>query len=352
MLANIKEEAKRASQAGDAARAVALLEDGLKVDPAWKYGLSQAGLLLYQSEKYEAARSYLIRLTTTDSGNGAAWALLGMCEFQLGDYPNTIAHVERAARLGIHAPEAFQNEAGINLATAYAGVGDFDAAIELLGHLTLMDDEGRREQVVTAFGFAAAHQSLKAQLSEEESAVLHRIGEAYYLGALRKLAEARAVFENLFKSYPKATALHYIYANLLLSWGEDAAAAHEFHTELANDPDSYPARLGLAFLTVKQTEDLEPDGLRLAQEAARMHPEQYQPHFYFGQLLLRHDRAQEALGELQQARRLSPNSSDVRWALAKAYRATGDATAAASELKEFDRLKAKVDKAARDPSAQ
>lgn len=338
-LADIQQAAEQASRAGEIARAVALLDDGLKIDPAWKYGLSRAGLLLYQAEKYDAAKSYLTRLTAADSADGAGWALLGMCEFQLDDFPNTIAHVQRAASLGIHAPTSFQNQAGITLATAYTGVGDFDAAIELLGHLSPMEDEGRLEQIVTAFGFAAAHQSLKAQLSEEEAAVLHRVGEAYYLGTIRKLAEARAVFDALLIRYPKATALHYVYANLLLSWGEDGAAAREFRAELANDPASYPARLGLAFLTIKQTEDMVPEGLRLAEEAAHMHPEQYQPHFYFGQLLLRHDRAQEALGELMEARRLMPTASDVRYALAMTYRATGDTAGAAAELKEFKRLK-------------
>jgi Flp pilus assembly protein TadD len=105
-----------------------------------------------------------------------------------------------------------------------------------------------------------------------------------------------------------------------------------------NDPESFPARLGLAYVAVHKGE--APESLRWATEAVQMRPDMYQSHYYLGQLLLRHDQAEQACVELEAARGLSASNSGVRYALAKAYRALGRKGDAERELKEFERLKA------------
>jgi len=338
LLAEIRAAASKAEAAGDSAGAVAALERGLKIDPNWKFGLLKAGRLLYQTEQYAAARSYLTRLTQVDNSLATAWALLGMCEFQLGDYRAVIEHIDRADRLGIPEQSGFRGSAGINMGLAYVELGDYEAAIELLNKLVPSKEPRKREQITTAFGYASMHLSLKATLSSEEAAVLHRLGEAYYLSAAGDRRGARAVLADLIKQYPKATALHFVYANLLMYWSDFEAANLEFRAELANDPESYPARLGLAYVAVHGEE--APESLRWATEAAPMRPDLYQSHFYLGQLLLRHDQAKEACAELEAACRLAPAQSGVRYWLAKAYRALGRIADAERELKEFERLKA------------
>lgn len=340
LLAEIRAAADKAGEAGDSAGAVAILEKGLKIDPDWKYGLWKAGLPLCQNEQYATARPHLARLTRIDGTLGAAWALLGMCEFQLGEYRATVEHIDRANRLGIPAQSGFRDSAGINLGLAYLELGEFDAAIELLNKLVPCEDQQKREQIITAFGYAAMHQSLKASLSAEERGVVERVGEAYYRSAAGDRPGSRTIFADLFKKYPKATALHFVYANLLLYWAELEAAGLEFRAELANDPESYPARQGLAYVAVQNSEAPDADSLRWAKEAAQMRPDLYQPHFYLGQLLLRNDQPQQAAVEIEAARRLSPSTSGVRYALAKAYRALGREADADRELKEFEQLKA------------
>ena len=338
ILIGIRAAGDRAAAAGDTAGAVKILERGLNTDPGWKYGLWKSGLLLYQSERYTEARPYLIRLTAADAALGAGWALLGMYDFQLADYGASVEHLERADKLGIKAQASFRTTAGVNLALAYVETGDFDAAIAVLKRMVPAESAADREQIVPAFGYAATHQSIKAALSAAETAVVHRVGEAYYQSAVGDRPAARAVCRELLEKYPKATALHFVYANLLTSWLEREAAVAELKAELVNDPESYAARLALVYLAL-QTGDA-PENLIWAREAARIRPDLYQPHFYLGQLLLRSDQAQEACTELEYARRLNPTLSGVRFTLAKVYRALGREAEAGRELKEFERLKA------------
>ena len=90
VLDDLRAKAEAAMKSGDFTAATALLEQGLKIDPDWKDGLWAIGLALYQSDRYEAAVPHLARLTRFDSGKGAGWALLGMCEFQLGRYSSAV----------------------------------------------------------------------------------------------------------------------------------------------------------------------------------------------------------------------------------------------------------------------
>lgn len=337
-LAKIRAEAGKAESAGDSAKAVATLEKGLTIDPNWKFGLLKAGLLLYQSEKYAAARPHLARLTQIDDTLATPWALLGMCEFQLGEYRATLEHIDRADRLGIPDQSGLRESAGIHLGLAYIELGDYESALKFLNKFAPSKNPQRREQLIMAMGYASMYLSLKTSLPPEETAVVRRLGEAYYQSAAGDRPGARVIMEDLIKQYPKATALHFVYANLLMYWSDFDGADREFRAELVNDPESHPARLGLAYVAVHNGE--APDSLRLATEAVKMRPGMYQSHFYLGQLLLRHDQAQQACNELEAARKLAPAHSGVRYSLAKAYRALGRGDDAAQELKEFERLKA------------
>jgi len=340
VLDNLRAKAEAALESGDVRAATAFLEQGLKIDREWKDGLWTMGLALYQSDRYEAAVPYLTRFTRIESGKGAAWALLGMCEFQLGRFESAVEHIDRADRLGIPANEGLGYTAYLNRGLAKIQLGQYGTAAVLLSQLVPRKSAEERDRLVTALGFAAMGLNLGEPLAPEREDQVRTVGEAYYQSAAGNRAAARTMFQKLCEKYPKASLLHYALGSLLLRWLEDDEAEREFHAELAIAPDSFPARLGLAYVTVQSGATDPTSGLAPAREAARMRPDIYQARLYLGQLLLRNNELAAALAELEAARRLSPSTSLVRFELAKAYRALKRDKEADRELQEFKRLKA------------
>lgn len=339
-LDELRAKAEAALESGDFPSATALLEQGLKMDPEWKDGLWAMGLALYQNDRHEAAVPYLARLTRIDSGKGAGWALLGMCEFQLGRYGSAVEHLDQADRLGIPTNAGLQYVALLNRGMARIQLGHYGTAAELLGRLAPRESPEERDQLVTALGFAAMGLNLGEPLAPERQDHVRTVGEAYYQSAAGDRAAARKIFRKLCEEYPRASLLHYAQGSLLLIWLEEDAAEREFRAELAIAPDSFLARLGLAYVALQSGARNPADGLVPAREAVRLRPDSYPARLYLGQLLLRSDEPAAALTELEAARQLSPSTSSVHFALAKAYRALNRDTEADRELEEFKKLRA------------
>lgn len=339
VLNDLRGKAEAALESGDLRSATAFLEQGLKIDPEWKDGLWAIGLALYQSDRYEAALQYIAHFTRIDNGKGAAWALLGMCEFQLGRFASAVEHIDRADRLGIPANEGLGYTAYLNRGLAKIQLGQYGTAAVLLSQLAPRKGAEERDRLATALGYAGMGLNLGEPLTPERLDQVRGVGEAYYQSAAGNPAAARTIFQKLCEKYPKASLLHYALGSLLLRWLEDDEAEREFRAELAIAPDSFLARLGLAYAAVQSGGD-PAEGLGPAREAVRLRPDSYPAHLYLGQLLLRNDEPAAALAELEAVRRLSPSTSLVRFWLARAYRTLHRDGEADRELEEFKRLKA------------
>ena len=334
----IRLDAERAIAAGRVPEAVAAVEKGLKIDSSWTDGLWKIGLMLYQFDQFESALPYLTRLTELAPSKGICWALRGMCEFQTGKPQKAIEHINRAEQLGIPSQYRLNNTALLNRGLAHIQLGNFGTAAEFLAKLAPCEDPDEREQLVVALGYAALHLQLNASLTSEQQALVRAVGDAHYLNDSRQGSAADAAFAELFQTYPKTPLVRYAYGTILLSRNDYKGAEREFHAELVNDSHSFLARLGLAYVALDNGD--AQGGLSYAREAVSMQPDSYQPHLYYGRLLLQTAQAKESAGELEVARRIAPNDPGIRLALSKAYRALGHIDQAARELSEFERLKA------------
>ncbi len=337
-LAQISREADEAIIAGDFRAAVALIEKGLRIDPKWKDGLWKAGLVLYQNNQFEPARGYLNQLTRVEPTRGVAWALLGMCEFQLHEFQAAIEDITRADRLGIPEKSGMRRVALLDRAIAQTNLSNFGTAVALLHKLVPAESPEEREQLITVFGYASLQRSTEASLSPQQTGLLHDLGEAWYANAGGDRSRAKSLIEGLLLKYPRESMLHYTYGNLLVSWREYDAAGKEFRAELALNPTSLSARLALASLGL--TSGKISEALPYALEASKMSPDFYLAHLYLGRLLIRTGRLNEGCKELEIARGLSPSNSEVRYVLATTYRRLGRVEDAQREYKEFERLKA------------
>jgi len=337
-LAQISREADDAIIAGDSGAAVALIEKGLRIDPEWKDGLWKAGLVLYQDNQFEPARGYLNRLTQVEPTRGVAWALLGMCEFQLREFWAAIEDITRADRLGIPEQSGMRRVALLDRAIAQTDLSNFGTAVALLAKLVPAQSPEEREQLITVFGYASLQRSTEDSLSPQQTALAHGLGAAWYANASGDRSSAKSLIEALLLKYPREAMLHFTYGSLLVSWREYDAAVKEFEAELALNPSSLSTRLALASLglTLGRISAALPHAI----EASKMRPDSYLAHLYLGRLLIRAGRLNEGCRELEIARGLSPSDSEVRYVLATTYRRLGRAEDAQKEYKEFERLKA------------
>src|SRR6266496_4592365 len=94
---------KQAAEARDGKRleeAVDLYREGLKLRPGWKEGSWYLGTSLYGLKRYPEARDAFRHLAISQPNNGQAWALAGMCEFELKNYPRSLEYLLRAESTG------------------------------------------------------------------------------------------------------------------------------------------------------------------------------------------------------------------------------------------------------------
>jgi tetratricopeptide (TPR) repeat protein len=340
-LAQINNEFNQAMKVGDLHAAAALIKRGLSIDPNWKDGLWKAGLVFYQEKQFESARGYLDRLAQLTPKRGPAWALLGMCEFQLGDFQAAATHIDRGDRLGIPTESGLRLSALLDDAIAQDNLGNFGTALDLLDKIVKripLETQEERQRIIAVYGYAAVQKPVNASLSPQQAALLHGVGAAWYAKTCGDRALAGALIQNLLQEHPKEPMLHYAYGIMLTDWQDYAAAKKEFQAELAVNPGSLVARLALSYLALGTSETTQ--ALPYAREAVKMSPDTYLPHFILGRLLVRTGQLKEGCQQLEIASKLSPSNSEIVYILATTYRRLGRTKDAEGEFKEFQRLKA------------
>src|SRR5438445_4132903 len=92
--ASSRQNYERLLQAADTARdqnrddeAIQLYRRALSEQPDAEQPLWYVGTLLYEKEQYAEARDVLRHFMTIRNDAAAGWGLLGICEFQLREYP-------------------------------------------------------------------------------------------------------------------------------------------------------------------------------------------------------------------------------------------------------------------------
>jgi tetratricopeptide (TPR) repeat protein len=324
----------------DSAQAIPLLESCLRQQPAWRSGWWLLGLQFYQAGKLAAAQTALERLLKLDPRAGAAWALLGLCDFDLGRFHQARQHLERGIALGIPAQFGLVEVARYHEALCLMKEGSFERAHQILAAMAASGPA--TEELTVALGLTALRRSmfpaafLKAATAKEVSLV-RKVGEAHSQAARSHQPQATSLMAGLIQGNPRVPNLHYAYGALLADQGEAEAAEEAFQAELKVTPLNVPARLGLLYLGMQNPSKQEL--LPIAKEVVRLAPRSPWGYYYWGRLLLRDGKLEEAAGKLEMARQLEPQSSQMRLPLMQVYRRMGRMADAAREQEAFLRLK-------------
>jgi len=339
--ANPKQQAafNRLAQQADAARvggrleeAIRLYVQALQLNPAWKEGWWYVGSILYDRDRYADAREALRNLLSLDNKNGSAWALLGLCEFQLRNYDQALADIQNARMLGNVIP----SKEFVNVARYHAGIlmtrsGQFELGYEALREFAR---EGNQSpSVIEALGLNVLRMPfLPAEAPPDQRELILLAGRAAYYQAARRVPDAERAFKELLGRYPDVPNVHYAYGVYLLIDSPDAAL-EEFKRVLQLSPTSVPAMLQIAFEYIKRN-DFE-NARPYAQKAVDTAPDVFATHNALGRVLLELGKVDEAIKELETGTKMAPDSPEMRFALAHAYARAGRKEDAARERAAF-----------------
>jgi tetratricopeptide (TPR) repeat protein len=331
---------KQAAEARDADRleeAVTLYTRALALQPKWVEGWWSLGTLEYDQDHYAKAALDFQKVIALDAANGTAHAMLGLCQFELGRDQLALKNLLAAKDLGVIKDEQLRHVAVYHLGLLQLRARKFGDAKETLDQLA--KDRIRTKESITALGLAALLVRPQDAPPEDTpgAAVIERAGEAETLLAAKDFDQAKKRYAELAGEFPDYPNLHFAFGRLLLETNETDQAIEEFQRELKRDPRNVNSMLEIA--SVRYHVDSQ-DGLKYAEEAAKLAPGIPFAHYLLGVLRLDTGNAAGAVPELEAAQKAFPNESRVYFSLGNAYSRVGRKAEAAKARAEFARLNA------------
>ena len=326
---------------GDEARAAERLDEALsfynqalKIKPKWPDGWWYIGAIFYEKDLYPQGRDAFQNLVALEPTRAQGWAMLGLCQFQIGEYERAVVSLQRGRSLGVNDNSELASVVRYHTAVLYIRFEQFEIAFDILTEFMRVGNYSPK--VVEAFGLALMRMPfLPKEVPPDKRELILMAGQAGYNMAARQLDQARTAFDMLLERYSKEPNVHYAYGVYLLTQDADAAIK-EFRRELEISPTHYPAMTQLAFEYLKR--DQYSDALPLAEKAVEIAPKMYPARNVLGRVLLELDQVDRAVKELEEGVRLAPSSPEMHFALSRAYSRAGRKDDSNKERELFKKL--------------
>ena len=333
----LSQAAEQARQAGRTDEAIGLLRGALALNPRWKEGLWYLGGLYYGRNNFAGCRESLQQLVKLEPGGAAGWSMLGLCDYEAGQYDAALDHLRHGQRSPQGTTAQIDSVARYHLAMLLTRAGDYESALGLYYALA-KSGSAVNDALLQAAGTAALRRPyLPERVPPSEREMVYRAGKAFWDVSSGKAAEGKTEFDTLARDYPKTPNVHYLYGSYLLTIDPDRGI-EEMQRELTISPGHIGALVTLAVEYLRRGDTAH--ALLLANEAVRKEPGSFAAHTVLGRILVETGELAKGVEELEKAEKLAPESLQPRIALATAYAKLGRAKDAARERQEFLRLKA------------
>jgi len=333
----LSHEATESQNAGDTERAIQSYKKALQLRPDWDEGRWNLAMLCYSAARYPQAIEELKNFIARNPNFGTAWAVMGLSEFETGDYKNALIHLGHGEELGFGgAPESVRI-ARYHLAMLLNQDGQFERAVQVLAPESVSTPPTKEIQIV--LGLALLRMArLPAQVEPAKSMLVQTAGEISALLQQSKYDAAFLRFEPLLKEFPATPFLHYAYGTALMALSQYDDAEKQMREEIKISPNSELPYLRLASMALKRHQPGE--ALPLAQRAVQLAASSAEGHYLLGRTSLELGKDEDAIRELEMASRLEPGSPEVHFNLAKAYARAKLVDRAEQERATFVRLNA------------
>jgi len=334
-FASLSARANAARDANHLDEATKLYKQALVLRPNWAEGWWSLGTIQYYTNEYAAGAKSFQKLVALQPKNGMAHAMLGLCQFEIGEDSNALQHLGTATNLGISPDPELRRVLVYHEAVLLQRNGKFERAQSLLQQLCL---EGTTSpEIDSALGMTLLRMTAKTPptAGSAGATVGAGIGQAGCLVGQKKYEDAKSILGTLNTRYPEFPNIHYASGLLLLDTGDTQVAIAQFQQEISNDPKHVFARLKIAAAEYKVDSAA---GIPYAEEALKLSPQIALGHYLLGLLLLDTGNYQSAIPELEAARGSLPDEARLYFALGSAYSMAGRKDDAARARATFQRL--------------
>jgi tetratricopeptide (TPR) repeat protein len=345
---NVDEWMAQAAQEREAGRldeAIAIYRKVVSARPAGNEAWWYLATLLYERDRYLEAATAFKRVTQLTPKVGLPWAMLGLCEFRLRDYDNSLAHLRQGRQMGFGDNQEIIRSVRYHEAQLLLLKNDFEVAQSLFDSLSY--DNINTENLIIAHGLAALRISQLPDAIDpghRDRDLIRRTGYCAHLVAQKNMGDAQQQYERLAADFPKALNVQYVYGRFLYDQRNDDGAIAAFKREIENSPNHALARLMIAWIKLR---DKEFDaGLPFAEEAVKLHPRLPLAHYILGRMLLENGDAEKSIGSLEISQKLAPNEPKVYFSLSRAYAKVGRKEDAERARETFARLNKQAEQSA------
>jgi tetratricopeptide (TPR) repeat protein len=316
---SFEEISRRAAVAqadGNADQAIQDYQRALQLRPEWEDGRWNLAMLHYSARHYPEAISELKIWVERQPNFGTAWAVMGLCEFEIKDYKNALIHLQRGEQLGFGGSPEAVGLARYRLAVLENRNRQFESAMETLLPGTRSGTVAKEVQI--ALGMALLRMPLLPdQVEPSKSTLVRSAGEIAALLQNSKYDSAYPKFQILLKEYPSVPFLHYAYGTALAALSQFDEAEMQLRAELQISPESELPYVTLASVALKRHRPAE--ALSAAQRAVQLASDSAESHYVLGRAYLELGQDEQAIHDLELASKLAPGSPEVHFNLARAY---------------------------------
>lgn len=311
--------AAAARDQNDVPQAIELYRQAVELKPEWPDGWWFLGSLQYSIDAYASARDALTHYLQLTPDAGPAAALRGLCEFETGEYAQSLKDLQRGLSLGAGNQSRNEKILRYHEALLLTRTGNFEGALQK--YALFARDKVPNPELLVAVGLAGLRTPLMPkELKVDQQELYAAVGKA----ALRFMAGDRDVaqqeFQQLFQRYPAQANLHYLYGYLLFPTDPDQGTV-EFKRELDVAPANAAAQLMVAWDALIRNEPSE--ALVYAQKAMAEEPTTPIAQLVLGRALLDTGDAKGGTELLEKELQHDPDNLETHIALAKAYSKTG-----------------------------
>lgn len=328
-------QATRAQEQGDLPAAIQSYEALIRIQPRLAEAYNNLGALYYDTGQYQKAANTLQQCVKLSPRLTPARTMLGASLLALGN--------ARAARPELEAAVAAapaDARAQDLLQRTLIALDDFPAAARLLQRRVDRDPQNQDAlyQLGRLYLELSQQTLLRARAVQPDSAVSHLMEGEIDEGA-GNMAQAEQQYRTAATKAPDRADVHEHLGNVYWLQGLWSQARTEFASTLQLDPGNCSARWKMADTLLNEHQQTE-DALNLLQTAIRGCPHLDQARVDRAKALLELQRVDEALPDLLEAEKNSPEEPTIHFLLAKAYRARHQDGQAAAETELFAKLTA------------
>ena len=316
---SLSASATAARQANNVPHAIERYRQALKLNPKWDEGWWFLGSLLYDTDQYANARDALVHFVQLHPDAAPGLGLLGLCEFETGDYAHSLENIERSLTVGAANSPEMDRVLQYHEAQLLTRTGDFDKAVQK--YSALLRSGAQSPSLLASVGLAALRTPLLPKdipAGQQDIFVLAGKASVYIMSG--DIQNAHDALVTLVERYPKTPNVHYLYGVFLLG-SNPADAAEQFQAELGATSSNPTAAAMLAWVLLRRGDFRI--ALPYAEKAATGEPKSSIAQFVLGRLLVETGSVPSGIEHLQIAEKLDPAFLESHLSLATAYSRIG-----------------------------